>query len=244
MPPRMLTLIASGAFLLPASVFAQDAPAPDAAELGWTGSGELGAFQSSGNTKSIGGTAGLALTKESENWRLKLRALGDYQRTNGVTSREQAVAAFEPNYKINERLYAYGLGQYERDKFQGFSSRFTASGGLGYQVIKTERTKLDVKVGPAWRKTNFVSGGSTSSIAGLLDTNFGYKISPTVTFTQDTSAYVESKNSSLLSLTGINAKLSDKLTARLSYQVDHETKPPVGLKKTDTLTRFTLLFGF
>ncbi len=241
MNTKILSLAATAVLLLPVSVTAQDA----APASGWTGSGELGAFQSSGNTSSVGATAGLALTKESDQWRYKLRALGDYQRNNRVTSREQIAAAIEPNYKINDRLYLYGLAQYERDKFQGFTSRYTLSGGAGYKVIDTDTIKLDVKAGPAWRKTKFVRiAGSKSSIAGLAEANLNWKLSPIITFTQDASAYVQSGNSSLLSLTGINAKIGKKITARLSYQIDHETKPPVGLKKTDTLLRTTLIFGF
>ncbi len=210
----------------------------------WEGTGELGAFQSGGNTTSVGVTAGVKLTKETERWRFKFNALADYQRTNGATVREQGVVTLEPNYKFNERLYAFGLAQYERDRFQGFSSRYTLSGGLGYKVINSDSMQLDVKAGPAWRKTNLVGGGSDSSIAGLAAVNYAWKISPAITFNQDLSAYIQSGNSSYNSLSALNAKLSDKLTARLSYQVDHETNPPAGLKKTDTLSRATLIFGF
>jgi len=210
----------------------------------WEGSGQLGAFQSSGNTTSVGVSAGVDLTKEGEQWRYKFRAQADYQRTNGATDREQFLAAIEPNYKINDRLYVYGLAQYERDRFQGFSSRYTLSGGVGYSVIKTDNMQLDLKAGPAWRKTQLIGGGSDSSIAGLAAANYSWKISPNVTLTQDLSGYIQSGNSTYTSLTGINAKLSDKLSARLSYQVEHETAPPVGLEKTDTLTRATLVFGF
>jgi putative salt-induced outer membrane protein len=241
MNTKILILAASAAFLLPSSVMAQDA----APNTGWTGSGELGAFQSTGNTSSVGATAGLALTKESNKWRYKLRAIGDYQRTNGLTSREQVAAAIEPNYKINDRLYVYGLGQYERDKFQGFTSRYTVSGGAGYKVINTDAIQLDVKAGPAWRKTKFVGVPvSDSSLAGLAEGNLNLKVSPIISVTQLVSTYVQSGNSSLLSLTGVNAKIGKNITARLSYQIDHETKPPVGLKKTDTLLRTTLIFGF
>lgn len=210
----------------------------------WEGTGELGAFQSGGNTTSVGVTAGVALAKDSERWRLKFRALADYQRTNGATVREQGVVSLEPNYKFSDRLYVYGLAQYERDRFQGFSSRYTLSGGLGYQVIKNDAMQLDVKAGPAWRKTSFVGGGSDSSVAALAAANYIWKISPAISFNQDLSGYFQSGNSSYNSLSAFNAKLSDKLTARLSYQIDHETNPPLGLKKTDTLSRATLIFGF
>ena len=61
----------------------------------WSGRGELGAFNSTGNSSNTGITASLALTREGINWRHKLRGRADYQRNNGVTTREQFLAAFQ-----------------------------------------------------------------------------------------------------------------------------------------------------
>ncbi|APG62285.1 hypothetical protein LPB140_05110 [Sphingorhabdus lutea] len=210
----------------------------------WHGSGEFGAFQSSGNSENIGISAGIKLLKESKSWRLKFNAQGDFQRSNGVTSREQIIVGLEPHYVINDRLFAYGLTQFERDKFQGFLERYTLSGGLGYQIIKTDIVQLDVKAGPAWRDTKFTDGRSDVSIAGLAAANFKTNIASNIIFRQDASAYVQSGNSSLAALSALDAKLSDNLTARLSYQVKHETNPPAGREKTDTLSRVTVIVGF
>jgi len=210
----------------------------------WTGNGELGAFRSSGNTNNTGITVGAKLTKEGEKWRWNFRAIADFQRTNGVTTKEQYLAAIEPNYKINDRLYAYGLGQYERDRFQGFSARYSASAGLGYQVIDNEKTKLAVKAGPAFRQTNFLGGGSQSSLAGLAGLDFAYQISPNLKFTENATAYIESANTTLTSETALEAKLSSSLSARLSYLVEYDSNPPFGAVGTDTLSRITLVYGF
>lgn len=210
----------------------------------WSGQGELGGFHSTGNTNSTGVSASLKLKKESVKWRHNLRALADYQRTNGTTDREQFLAAYEPNYKFNERLYAYGLAQYERDRFQGFSSRVTLSGGLGYAVIKSDDAMLNVKAGPAWRKTTIVGGGSNSSIAGLAALDSFWQVSDNLRLTQDLSAYVESDNSTFTSTTGLEAKLIGALSARLSYSWEHETDPPLGVEKTDKVSRATLVYDF
>ena len=82
----------------------------------WTGRGELGGFITGGNSDSKGLAAGIALTREGEKVRLNFRANADYQKSNGVTSNEQFAVAFEPNYKFNERLFAYGLAQWDRDR--------------------------------------------------------------------------------------------------------------------------------
>ncbi len=220
----------------------------------WSGRGEFGAFNSSGNSSNTGLTASIGLTREGIDWRHKLRLRGDFQRSNGVTTREQFLAAYEPNLKLSDRLFAYALAQYERDRFQGFSGRYAVSGGLGYRIIDDDSIKLSAKVGPAYRVTEFVDGTSESSIAGLIGVDFDWEISDRLKLTQDTNAVAEAggsavaiidgNNTSINLVTGLNAKLSDSLSARLSYTIEHDTNPPVGAVKTDTLSRITIIYDF
>ena len=209
-----------------------------------TGEGEIGAFRSTGNSSNTGVSGGIKLQKDGRKWRHKFRAAADYQRSNGVTTREQFLAALETNYKFSDRAFAYGLAQYERDRFQGYSARYSLSGGLGYSLIDDDDMKLDVKAGPAYRKTNFTGGTSDSSIAALAALDYRWKIDNQITFTEAASAYLQSGNSSYASATGVEAQISGALSARLSYSVEHETNPPLGRIKTDTLSRFTLVYGF
>ena len=209
----------------------------------WSGQGELGAFNSTGNAENTGVTASISLRKEGIKWRHKLSGRADYQEAGGVTTREQFLAAYELNYKFSDRLYAYGLAQYERDRFQGFSARYSASGGLGYDIL-TDGPTLSVKAGPAWRRTELVDGSSTSNIAGLAALDFDWSISDTLTFTQDASALVQSGSSTFISDTGLQAAISDALSVRLSYTVETDTAPPPGAVKTDTLSRITIIYDF
>ena len=220
----------------------------------WSGEGQIGFFQSSGNTDSMGLTAQIALNREGINWEHKFRAAADFRRNNGATDREQFMAVYEPRYQINDRLFAYALGQYERDLFQGFSGRYSFSGGLGYRVIDNDALRLSVKAGPAWRKAQFVNGTSESNIAALAGLDFDWRISDRIKLTQDTNAVadagssavaiVDSNNVTLNFVTGLEGKISDSLTARLSYTVEYDSNPPAGAVSTDTLTRFTLVYGF
>lgn len=210
----------------------------------WQGQGQLGAFRSTGNASNTGVTAGLSLERVGIKWRHKLTGLVDYQETGGVTTREQFLAAYEANYNISSRLYAYGLAQWERDTFQGFSARYAASGGLGYRVIDNENMQLAVKAGPAYRRTEFVGGTSDNSIAGLAALDFDWKISDNLTFTEDAAAFIQSGNSTYTSTTGLTAALGGGLSASVSYAIEHDTNPPLGAVKTDTLSRVTLIYDF
>lgn len=210
----------------------------------WSGKGELGGFRTTGNTDNTGLSASLNLKRENEKWVVKLGGYADYQETENITTKEQYRAFLEGNYKFNQRFYAYALTQYEKDSFQGFNSRWSVSAGLGYRVIDEETITLDMKGGPAWRHTDFTDGTSDSQIAVLGSLDFDWKISDTLKFTEDASMYLESGNKSFTSTTGLEAKLMEKLTGRLSYTWEHETDPPIGRRKTDTISRITLIYDF
>lgn len=220
----------------------------------WSGKGELGAFRSTGNSSNTGVTAGLSLKREGMDWRHKLTGRVDYQRSNDVTTREQFFASYEPNYKLNDRLFAYALAQYERDRFQGFSGRYAFSGGLGYQIIDRPGLQLSAKTGPAYRVTEFLDGTSEDRLAALFGVDFDWDITDRIKLTHNTNAVAEAggsatlivdgRNTSLNSVTGLNAKISDDLSARFSYAIEHDSNPPPGAEQTDTLSRVTIIYDF
>jgi len=220
----------------------------------WGGRGQVGAFQSSGNSEMIGVTLSLALERTGIDWQHRLRASADYQRSNGRTSREQYLAAWEPRYQIDQTLFAYALAQYESDRFQGYSSRYSLSGGLGYKVLASRAAQLSVKAGPAWRRVDYIDGTGGSSFGALAGLDFNWQLAKQLKLTQDAdlvadaggeaTAFVDSNTVSAVLATGFEAQISNSLSTRLSYTIDYDSNPPAGAVSTDTLARFTLVYGF
>lgn len=210
----------------------------------WKGEGQIGASQSSGNTESVGLSAGLALARKGIDWTHKMRAQADYQRTNGQTSVERYLAEVEPQYRINDRTFAYGLGRWEHDRILGYDTRWNLSGGLGYKVIDNKKMTLSLKGGPAFRQTDFVSGEEDTELTALAGLDFGWQISPTLRLTQVASTIIGEANGSTSSQTALSAKLTGALSARIAYSAQIDTSPPPGIESVDTQTRFTLVYGF
>ena len=220
----------------------------------WSGKGEFGAFRATGNSSNTGITAGLTVDRQGIDWRHRLTGRVDYQRANGLTTREQYLARYEPNFNVSDNFYVYALAQYERDRFQGIAARYAVSGGMGYQALKADDIQLSVKAGPAYRVTEFVDGRNESRIAGLIGLDFDWNITEKLKLTQDTNAVAEtggsaiaiidSRNTTLDLVTGLNAAISSKLSARFSYAVEYDSNPPPGAVQTDTLSRVTLIYDF
>jgi putative salt-induced outer membrane protein len=210
----------------------------------WSGKAEVGGYLTTGNSDTAGGTAVLDLNREGLRWRHKFHAQADYQSNLNITTREHYLASYEPNYKIDDRAYVYGVGQYEGDRFLGYYNRYSTSIGAGYSVIKTAGTKLDLELGPAYRHTEFTDDTVQSSLAARGTANFSIRILSGLSVSQVASAYVQRFNSTLSGTTSINAKLIGPLSAALSYSVQYESEPPIGSVSTDTTSRASLVYSF
>ncbi|MDE8653649.1 DUF481 domain-containing protein [Novosphingobium album (ex Liu et al. 2023)] len=210
----------------------------------WKGEVEAGAFRSTGNTDNLGLSLGLKLNRKGLDWEHKLQLRADYQEERGKITREQYLAAYSPHYQLEDGLYSYGLAQFERDRFQGYDSRYSLSGGFGYRVIDRKAVKLSFEGGPALRRTDFIAEPDKTSWSALAKVDLDFRIAQAVKLSQAASAYVESENSTFTSATAIEAGMAHGLRARFSYTYEHETDPVGVVLRTDTLSRFTLVYGF
>ncbi len=220
----------------------------------WKGRGEIGGSRATGNSPSLGLTAGLDIKRDGIDWAHSLRARADYQETGGVVTREKYFAAYEPRYQIGADLFAYGLGQFERDTIQGYDARYAVSAGLGWQALKRRDLNLSLKAGPAFRRTEFVTGDIDNRLAGLVGFDFDWTFADGVKLTQNTNLVAEtggsatvifdSRNTTLGLITGLEARITSKLSSRFSYQIDYDSDPPAGAVSTDTISRVTLVYGF
>ncbi|MFZ4689247.1 MAG: DUF481 domain-containing protein [Polymorphobacter sp.] len=211
---------------------------------GWTGSGEAGGFISSGNTNTKGLAIGVNLAKETRQWKHSVRGFVDYQRQDGVTTRERYFAGYEGNYNITPKLYALLTLAYEKDEFSGFSRRFSESLGLGYKIINTETLKFSVEGGPALRQTNFTNGVTDNGFAARGAGNFWWAVTPSVSLSENATVFYDSFNTSVQSITALTAKLNGALSARASFQFNSESNPPLGRDTTDTVSRVTIVYSF
>lgn len=211
---------------------------------GWSGEGALGAAASSGNTSNTGLAIGAKIAREGLRWKHTLSAGADFQRDNGVTSKERYLAGYSISYKLSPRLFAFGLLGYEKDRFAGYDSRFKEGVGLGYKVIDRPRLTLAVEGGPALRQSKFTDGGSDSSVNARLAGNLVWKIGPAVTLTETASYFIGGQSSTPTSETALTAKISGALAVRLSFLLQNESNPEPLRRATDTTSRVSLVYGF
>ena len=211
----------------------------------WKGELEAGASRSTGTTDTFGVYASAKMARDGINWRQKFAGRLDIQRTEGVTTTERANIAWQPNYKFDELLYAYGLVQYEHDRTLGYENRATLGSGLGYTALQTTRGKIDLEGGPALRWTDFTEGQrSRTTLAGRASVTAAFAVTRTFLVRQDAALYFEAKDTTVTSTSAIETTLIGALKGRLSYNVQFEQNTPENTRSLDTITRATLVYQF
>jgi putative salt-induced outer membrane protein len=233
-----------------------DAPPPPQGV--WTGKGQLGFLESSGNTSATALNGNLDMTLLEDPWKHELYIGGLYGVSNGITSAERYEGRWQSNYTMSAKVFAFGGLRYEHDLFDGFQFQASGTGGLGYKIFDSDRTKLAVQLGVGYRDLrpeildkdangNVVSRTlepSSSSAVGTAGLDFTQVLSSTTTLTD--KALVESGSGDTLFTNdlALAVKMSTKLALSLGYSIKDNSSPPGGLKKLDTVASANIVYAF
>ncbi|NBC20864.1 MAG: DUF481 domain-containing protein [Alphaproteobacteria bacterium] len=224
----------------------------------WLGEGSLSAGYTTGNTETTDLGLGLDLARETQVWKTSLEAVADFGETDGVETRNRWFLAGQLDRQINDRLYGFVRASHERDQFSGFDSRSFLGGGLGYEILAGEPTSWSVEAGPGLKidevkrrvttdedgNARIVSATTQESFSVVGASNFAHEFNENVGFTNETSLLYAEESTQLGNIAAVTADLTDALSARVSFEVRHDTDPPANFEATDTATRVSLVYTF
>lgn len=244
--PKEIILKIRSVFIAAAATlaFASPALAQDADETPeWEGEGSLSAGYTTGNTETTDFGAGLKLKHNGNLWSQSGQFSADYGETDSVETKNRIAAAGQVDRVLSERLSAYGRVTYEKDEFSGFENRYFIGGGLSYDVIVGEPTTWTVQGGPGYRVDEIRTTGETEESVGFAaGSRFGHQFNDNVALTNDTDVIYSETSTQIVNSLALTFDLTGNLSARVSYDVRHDTDPPAGFESTDTATRFSLVY--
>jgi putative salt-induced outer membrane protein len=247
----------TGLLFLPSISLAEDVttPATDAANTEapaaalWSGSSELGFIQTSGNsdTQSFNGKFELVRELAPVETSLNLEALTSEE--DGDSSKEKYLAQLKHDYSLSKRSYLASVLSYEDDRFNGYQYQSSLSVGYGYHAWADKQGKLDLEVGPGYRRSALEErneDGNKVEEEAIARASFNLlvRISESAKFTEKFT--VEGGESKVVykSDMGIQSTLIGQLAMKVNYQVKHTTDVPDDKKNTDTLVGVTLVYSF
>ena len=224
----------------------------------WNGSGELGYASARGNSTSESLNARFNVQYVQGDWihamdLFGLRTSAEYQTQDedGVTSTQRQNTANRHTLGFNSALQMGEHRQFttalrlESDDFATYAWQQSASVGYGSRVMEGERTRLDIQVGPGFRRAHHVEDNRIES--GLIGRGFvGLSFNLTENTELANTLLVESGkyNTFAQNELGVSVAMNSHLALKAGLQARHNSVVEDQRKKTDTLTTMNVVYKF
>ena len=225
--------------LVLAAVWALSGWAEDGEEH-WKGSVNLGGSMTRGNSKTAQGNAALVLEGELDGLgALRFTAEGNYgeSETDGerTTTVENARAGLKARKDLHKRVFVAANAAVRYDELARIDYRYTVGPSLGVFLVKKDRVKLELETGAVhiWEKTD---GQRDDYTAYRAAERLDIALSDTAKFWQ-TAEYIPQANDFddylLVVEAGVEAAVNSRLSLRLVWQSQYDSRPAEDVKKHD-----------
>ena len=217
------------------------------AQAQWTGKGEAGVAIASGNSDSKTANAKVAIGLNADAWEHAASLAGLYVRSAGDTSAQRWELGAQTRYSFSGNTFWFGGLRYEEDRFSGFDHQGTVTTGLGRKFIDNDTTKFSGQAGLGYKFTAttgtlVLPSVKDSNLVGVAGLGFEHKLNTSTAIFNRLSAEFTSDNNFLQNDIGIAVKMSDRMALAVAYGLRHNSSPPAGFKKTDSLSTVNLVY--
>ena len=209
-----------------------------------TGSVEVGASRVTGTSSNFGIFAAGSVRRSSRSWSHRLNGRAEIQETDGRRTVERFSAEWQPRRSLGPRVYGFGIAQYDRDPFVGYSNRFSGGAGGGYVVSDDDRLRIELEGGAVWRLTDYRDDARSASLAARASLDLKWKLGPALELKQAGSLVLEDGSGNARATTAVDAALIGPLRLRMSYEVRYDRDRKRQVESTATASRATLVYAF
>lgn len=231
--------------LLPLAILAATSVSVSAQEeKNYDASISFGYVGTSGNTDTDTYNTEILYTLNTERWvhNVKFQALGSQE--NAQAKAERYYLQDKSDFNLDDDQYLFLKGTYTDDRFSGFDSQATVSGGYGRHLINNDRFELQGFGGIGYRENKIINAGSEGEVIFTLGEEFNWAISDNAALTQSFNTEIgEKRTVSVLEL-GLETNIIGDITTKIAFQARNNSDVPVGREKTDTLTSISLVYSF
>lgn len=211
---------------------------------GWKGSVALSASQDAGNSSSSDLSLAGRATLGVGDWSHSFGFAAEYLDSDDANATTDLYGTYEGSRYFTPKLYAFGTARGELNEASENRIDAFAGVGLGYRVVNTPNHTWRVQAGPGMRYIKDQADVSTSEAGFIASSRYYYAITDTVSLTNDTDVLGSSTNTVATNDLGVNFKVSNKLTTRVSYRTEHNSDAGDLLKSTDSTFGLAVVMGF
>ena len=201
----------------------------------WETTAGVGFSYTDGNTETLLFTANALTLRKWKTGEFTAGIDAGYGNNEGKQNIGYVKGFSQYNYLFTERLYAFGRVDALNDSIADISYRVTVSAGMGYYLIKNERTTLSVEAGPGYVFEKV--GDDERDYATLrFGEKFTHKISDRARLWQSFEYQPkidEWSNYFLSGEAGIESDITKKMALRLVVQDWYISEPAPGRESND-----------
>jgi len=208
----------------------------------WSGSGSLGFAGTGGNSRALTFTTAVNAVRASSTDKTSvyfntIRASALVGGRNASTA--QAIrGGIGYDHNLTSRMFLNLFNDYEYDKFQNLDLRFVVGAGVGYQAVKTERSRLGLLGGMAFNHSSYSTPLIRDSAEAYFGDDYSYRLSSSTSITQGFRMFNDLTNTGTYRANfdiGASTKISKWLTWNVSLSDRYLNHPAPGRKTNDYL---------
>lgn len=208
----------------------------------WTGTATLGFAGTSGNARTLTFSTGVnaARTTRTDKTSLYFNAI----KASGLVNGQNADTAkairggIAYDHNVSSRLFLTAFNDYEYDRFQNLDLRFVLGGGLGFHLIKTDRSMLDLLAGVDYNRSKFSTPLTRNSAEFFWGDDYSLKLTGATSLVQSFRMFNDLTNTGTYRVNfdvGASTKIAKWLTWNVSLSDRYLNHPAPGRKSNDFL---------
>ncbi len=226
---------------------------------GWDGGGNFGLALARGNSDTTNLALGFNAERPTttDKWTIQAASIYSTSVTNDISSTSaNALGGFvRYDRNLTKKLFAFGMFAGSYDHAQDLNERINPSGGLGYHLIASKVTTLNLLGGFGYTYENYSTGynGSTAGVTNNLmnatiGDEFSHKFTPNTSVVQDFYFFPYLNGiggyQGVFDF-GVASKFYRAVTWNLNFGDRYNSRPVGGNKNNDVLltTGLGLSFG-
>ena len=219
---------------------------------GWEGGGNFGLALARGNSDTTNIALGFNADRPTttDKWTIQAASLYSTSTADNVTTTSaNALGGFiRYDRNLTKKLFAFGLFAGSYDHAQDLDVRVSPSGGLGYHVIASKMTTLDLLGGFGYTYENYSTGVTNNLMNATIGDEFSHKFTANTSMIQDFYFFPYLNGGGGYRGVfdfGLASKLYRAITWNLNFGDRYNSRPVAGKKDNDVLftTGLGLSFG-
>ena len=212
--------------------------------LAWQGDAELGYLSTTGNAITEAAHTRWRIQHRRTDWLHTLRFEALVVREQGLAPAEQYKASEKSAYYLTARGYLFERIRFERIPALRFHYRWSEVVGYGRLVYQSQTLALYLEAGPGSRQTRLTDALWQNEMLLLFSGEVEWSIGPAANCNVLLNSEQGEVNTVTNLLSSLTLQFNNSFSAKLSYDVTHNTDVPAGLRNTDSNTTVALVYRF